>query len=384
VQSALGPQTVDFSADNQLRKLSTSGPDGSINLTVNTADTMIIGDAEQQQSALSSYLQQFQREQARGDGNPTLMSMFESAFTAMNSNYNVVRPERGSAIPAAGESLMTGLADFTASVVQTPISSNPYRPTEVDAFSYQVSQVTDVENADPQNLAIAQQQNSHLSASFHTAVSGTGPLYLTANADSQNYDYVQVNDSSSNEAQIGYQQGVFVEATVSHSASQSTRKREYEHGLLTQDTTTPTEQSWSKNFLPQLSGATSKPAQGRSTTVGASDGTSSPPSGSQTGTQATPGTSSESTGASGASSNGGSGSGAAREQALEQGVKELQQMLARLEAQIAAAARQGPGGSSNPALGALQAEASMIQSQISAATAKITDLLKSSGDTQNK
>jgi hypothetical protein len=260
LQGASGTQTVDFEANSQVRKLSTSGPDGSINLSVNVADTMIIGDAEQQQSAISSYLQQFQNEQARGNGNAALMSMFESGFTALNSNYNVPAPERGldalmSSIPAAGQSMMTGLADFTASVVQTPKSDNPYRPGEADTFSYQVSQTTDVDNANPLNLSITQRQSSHLSASFHKPLQGTSPLQLTSNRDSQNYDYFQIDDSASSEAQIGYQKGVLVNATLTHSASQSTRKQEYVDGELTQDTTTPAEQSWSKNFLALLDNA---------------------------------------------------------------------------------------------------------------------------------
>jgi hypothetical protein len=255
-----GTQTVDFHADNQIRKLSTSGPDGSINLTVNTADTMIIGDSQQQQNAIKSYLQQFQNEQKRGNGNEALMSMFEGAFTAMNSNYTVATPQEHSlnallsTIPAAGQSLMTGLADFSASVVQTKKYSNPYQPGEVDSFSYQVSQTTEVDNSNPLNLSATQQQNSHLQASFHKALPGSNSaLHLTKNVESQNYDYFQVNDSASSTAQVGYQKGLLVKATLAHSASQSTRKQEYVQGVKTEDTTTtPAQQSWSKDFLTLL------------------------------------------------------------------------------------------------------------------------------------
>jgi hypothetical protein len=254
-----GTQTVDFHADNQIRKLSTSGPDGSINLTVNTADTMIIGDSQQQQTAIKSYLQQFQNEQKRGNGNEALMSMFEGAFTAMNSNYNVATPQEHSlnallsTIPAAGQSLLTGLADFSASVVQTKQYSNPYQPGEVDSFSYQVSQTSEVDNSNPLNLAVTQQQNSHLQASFHKALPGpNNTLHLTKDVDSQNYDYFQVNDSASSTAQVGYHKGLLVKATLAHSASQSMRKQEYVQGVKTEDTTTPAQQSWSKDFLTLL------------------------------------------------------------------------------------------------------------------------------------
>lgn len=260
VQGVTGPQTVDFHADNQIRKLSTSGPDGKLNLSVNMSNPMIIGSAQQQANAISSYLQQFQSEQARGNGNAALMSMFDDAFTEMNSNYNVPPQASGasallSTISAAGQGMLTGLADFTASVVQTPKSSNPFRPNETDTFSYQVSQSTQVDNANPLNLSITQRQNSHLTASFHKPISGTGDLNLTDSAQSQNYDFVQIDDSASSEAQIAYQKGALIKAVLAHSANQSTRTQEYEQGQLTQDTTTPTSQSFSKDFLPLLNDA---------------------------------------------------------------------------------------------------------------------------------
>jgi hypothetical protein len=165
---------------------------------------MIIGDAQQQQNAISSYLQQFQNVQKRGNGSEALMSMFDGAFTALNSNYKVATPQEHSlnallsTIPAAGQSLITGLADFPASVVQTKKYSNLYQPGEVDSFSYQVSQATEVDNSNPLNLSVTQRQNSHLKASFHKALPGSdSTLKLTSKIESQNYDYLQVDDSAS-------------------------------------------------------------------------------------------------------------------------------------------------------------------------------------------
>jgi capsule polysaccharide export protein KpsE/RkpR len=67
---------------------------------------------------------------------------------------------------------------------------------------------------------------------------------------------------------------------------------------------------------------------------------------------------------------------------LKQLIAHLQQMLAKLQAQIAAAStRHGAGGSPNPALSSVQAEASVIQGQIFTATAKMAELLKSQGQT---
>ncbi|MFM0740909.1 hypothetical protein PQQ51_27000 [Paraburkholderia xenovorans] len=91
-----------------------------------------------------------------------------------------------------------------------------------------------------------------------------------------------------------------------------------------------------------------------------------------------------SAGASGAGGGSSSSSGAAAAQMLRQLIARLQQMLAKVEAQIAAAAtRHGPGGSPDPALGALQTEASAIQGQISAAAAKMVELGQTVGGLVN-
>jgi len=61
--------------------------------------------------------------------------------------------------------------------------------------------------------------------------------------------------SASSAAQIGYHKGLLVKATLAHSASQSTHKQEYVEGVKTEDTTTPAQQSWSKDFLTLLNSA---------------------------------------------------------------------------------------------------------------------------------
>jgi hypothetical protein len=220
---------------------------------------MIIGNAQQQATKLASYLAQFQYEQSRGQGNSALMSMFESAFAEMNSNYNVGSGNGASGtspdLSAAGQSMLTGLADFTATVTQTPVSSNPYLPGETDTFSFQVSQSSDIEGDqdDPFDIAVKQHQASHLSASFHKALPGASPLQLTDSIDSQNYGYYQIDDSASCDAKVAFQQGKLIKATLDHSASQSTHEREYVQGQRVQDTTEPpVAESWSKDLLKEL------------------------------------------------------------------------------------------------------------------------------------
>src|SRR6202000_670504 len=88
-QAKVAGQTVDLQNSGQVRSLHTTGPLGSVQVSVDTSNSLIIGDAQQQAAALSAYLAQFQYEQSRGQGNSSLMSMFESAFAELNSNYDV-------------------------------------------------------------------------------------------------------------------------------------------------------------------------------------------------------------------------------------------------------------------------------------------------------
>jgi hypothetical protein len=125
----------------------------------------------------------------------------------------------------------------------------------------------------------------------------------------------------------------------------------------------------------------SKQAHGTSA-IDASSGKASATSRPQTTNANATAPSSASSSSGGASSGSGSGSGAAAAQALKQLIDRLQQLLAQVEAQItAAAARSGRGGSPDAALSSLQAEASMIQGEISAATAKLAEMLMSQGQT---
>jgi hypothetical protein len=262
VQGATGTQTVSLHADSQQRLLNTSGPDGKINLKVDMSSLATIGgSAQQQAAAIKSYLQQFNNAQQRGHGDAALVSSFDDAFTALNSNYSVT-PATGAARNAAAlttagdRSVLSGLADFSASIVQTPRQSNPLRLDEYDAFSYQVSQNTQISSSDPLSASIKQQQSSQLHASYHQAIpGGKGALDLTDKKNSQSYDFVTIDDSASSTANIAIKDGKLVGATLQQSASQSTRTLEYELGALTKDTTAKKDGSWSKDFLALLDNA---------------------------------------------------------------------------------------------------------------------------------
>ena len=240
-------RAVAFHADAKSRSLNASGPLGTVKVDVDMSQTALLGNSEQQAHAVTRYLQQIDAAGSRGRGDAALVSMFKDAFSQLNSNYGVAGPLGGREGPgvivlnAGDHSLLSGLADFNASMVQTPDASNPMRPAEVDTFSYEVSQRTSMAGLDPRNRTIHQDQRAQLNASFHRALSPEATLLLTTSKESQFYEFVQIDDEAKASADIAYEDGVRVEATVAQSARQSTRVQRYLMGALESDVTTPVE-----------------------------------------------------------------------------------------------------------------------------------------------
>ncbi|MGY2684199.1 hypothetical protein ACVWVZ_003533 [Pseudomonas tolaasii] len=245
--------SLAFHADSQTRTTRMSGPAGDIDLSVDLKNTAILGDAKQQANALKTYLAQFDRVQERGSANADLMAMFKDAFSAMNSNY----PQRPGATNALSNNpndkgLLTGLADFKASIKQAVGASNAMRPKEVDSFSYTVSQNTQVNGRSSADRSVTQNQQSVLSANFHKSLSGGEPPVLDGTRESQNYLYVQVQDKASSTASFSYKDGQLASASVSQSAVQNTRTQKYEMAQLVSDTVVPKDGSSKRDYLALL------------------------------------------------------------------------------------------------------------------------------------
>lgn len=266
--AAGGVQTLAFHADSQKRSVAYAGAAGSINVDVDMSNRALIGSAEQQSRALAAYLQQFGQAESRGRGDANLMAMFKDAFTTLNSNYGA-SPARSISQPAiftdVDNALLTGLADFSASVTQSasPLPVNPMLPAEKDSFSYGISQSTKVDGGDVRDHSIEQTQDSHLTASFHTALYPDTSLMLTDDPKSQNYYYYQMADSASSVTRIGYKDGRLVQASVAQTARQSTHVMKYVMGKLEENITTPAETTRSWNLLDLLQSA--KPPEHGST-----------------------------------------------------------------------------------------------------------------------
>lgn len=257
--TGLSGQSIDFHADGMQRTVSTSGPTGSMKLSVDLSHPELLGNAAQRAQAVSRYLEQFDAASRRGQGNADLMAMMKDAFSAMQSAP--VAPPPADAPPVAlspdrtDRYLLSGLADFTASVSQASVSNsapNPLKPKETDGFSFQASQSTQLTGNSRQNRVIRQQQQSHLSASFHRALISGLPLALSTDRQSQNYYYTQLNDEAFSSTDIAYDKGVLIKALLNRTASQSTHVMKYVMGDLVQDTTTPSQASQSTDVLSML------------------------------------------------------------------------------------------------------------------------------------
>jgi hypothetical protein len=248
-------QTIDFTADVKSRGVKIAGQDGKLDVSVDLSSPAITGSKTRQAAAISNYLTQFEQAASRGHANPLLMTMFEDAFTQMNapSGFDTASTTRSSSwLNDTDHALLSGLADFSASITQTATSSNPRRADEHDGFSFQVSQTTQMSGRNASERGMSQTSSSQLHASFHSALSASARLNLTDDLKSQNYYYSQINDSAQSIMSIGYQKGRLVQATLSRTASQSTERLKYVMGQKVEDVTTPLKTSQQRDLLPVL------------------------------------------------------------------------------------------------------------------------------------
>jgi hypothetical protein len=254
-------QSFSFHADGQGRGVSFTGATGTVAIDVDLSNRALIGSPEQQSRALASYLAQFDQAGSRGKANTSQMDMFKDAFTALNTNYGnsapwSVAPARPViALDDTDHAMLTGLADFSASISDAPQFTNPMRAQEVDGFSYQASQHTRVGGARTEDRAIQQTQQSHLTASYHQALYPDTPLDLTKDPKSQNYYYTRIDDSARSVTNIGYEDGVLTTASISQSVNQSMRVQKYVMGDLQQDIDTPSAVSRSWTLADLLNSA---------------------------------------------------------------------------------------------------------------------------------
>ena len=257
-------QTIDFTSNARARAVKVDGALGKLDVSVDLSSPAVAGSKAQQAAAITNYLKQFEQAASRGHADPALMAMFKDAFTQMNAPAGIDATgvtRSASWLNDTDHALLSGLADFSASITQTATASNPYRANEHDGFSFQVSQTTQVSGRNASERGITQTSSSQLHASFHSALSPDAHLNLTDDPKSQNYYYTQIDDSARSNTTIGYQKGRLVQATQSNTASQSTERSKYIMGQKVEDVTTPLTKSQQRDLLPLLAEMERHPPQ---------------------------------------------------------------------------------------------------------------------------
>jgi len=247
-------QKLEFHADATSRSVNFSGPAGAAKVAVDLSQPAAWGNKEQQAKALDRYLQQVDQAGLRGQASGAMLGMFKDAFTDMNSDYGLpaVAPSRNLLLTERDHALTTGLADFNASMSLPDVASNPAKPLEKDSFSYELSQHTQMSGQSAWDLSVSQQQQSRLKASYHMPVKAGATLALDLSPNSQNYQYVTIDDAASSSTSFKYDQGVLAKASHAMQASRSTRVLEYMYGKVKDDHTSPEGKASSRDLLPSL------------------------------------------------------------------------------------------------------------------------------------
>lgn len=232
-------QTFDLRLDGSQRSLSLQGPDGQVKLELDSQDGALLGNQAQRSAALNNYLTQFDAARQRGQGDKQLNTLFKDAFRQLNSvDDDSTRPANHDwKMNTLSRSLLSGLADFKASISQTTDAPNPIRQNEVDHFDYSVSQSTS-KVGKGNNFSVQQDQQSSLKAAWHTSLDPRVDLLLTRDNKTQNYRYYQVNDQASSSTRTSIVDGALQAASTTREASQSERVQEYVKGDLKSDKTT--------------------------------------------------------------------------------------------------------------------------------------------------
>ncbi|MBV8622511.1 MAG: hypothetical protein JO174_03395 [Herbaspirillum sp.] len=252
-----GNQSVQFHADASQRSVAVSNAGGSMKVQVDAGTDAITGSAEQRQRAIANYLQQFDSAADRGHADGALTTLFKDAFSQLNGSARSAGTASAGPAPRLAassddRSMLSGLADFTASITGATSTPNPLRHDEVDGFDYQVSQHTTLSGSSQADRDIQQRSSSSLKASYHESLQADLPLRLDTSRQSQNYTYHQIDDQASSQVDIGYRLGYLVQARVSQSASQDTRVSKYVMGDLVSSTHTPLQAQIVRDFAAQL------------------------------------------------------------------------------------------------------------------------------------
>lgn len=264
-EEATSIQSLSYRADSTQRALSYKTSDVSFAITTDLSHPETIGSYGQQQAALASWTSQLNSARSRGQGDRDLVELFKQSFLAVNSQYGSNEADTSHNIITrtndnATQQQLSGLADYSATFTQTEKSTNPYRKDERDAFSYSTAQTTERQNS----RSLTQKITTQLQASYHEALDKTIPLNLTSDPLSQNYLYHQINDETTRETQLAYNdKGEIKSVRTSADTHDSEIVKKYNAARLVDETHTPYDNHTSKLTMMIIDSISMDPDSGQ-------------------------------------------------------------------------------------------------------------------------
>lgn len=255
-----------FTASADSREIELKTLKGTATVKTDLRQSAIWGSAEQKARAVQQYLSRVDKAAERGNGNQELVDLFKSSFAALHGGYGAgdkasgltrVRPaditSDADAFSEEDHSLLTGMADFKASLLTNRRAINPRHTNEIDIFDYKLEQSTQISGGSAANRAITQTQTSDLSAAFHRSLRSRREPELSSDSATQNYYYTQVEDHSSTRMELAYDKDKPVRALLTQTASQFLRTTKVEFNKVVDTVEEPLQQqSQRKDLLPML------------------------------------------------------------------------------------------------------------------------------------
>ena len=243
--------SFDFHADAKSRNFAMESVSGKLSVSVDLSSAVIRGSAEQQAAALKDYLQQFDAANQRGHGDAKLIAQFKAAFAQLNSNYPTADELSIPLLNAKDRSVLSGLADFTASMSGDFTDAAEGRvTTEEGHIEYRASQSTTISGSDKYlGLNVSQTQRASLTADFVKSRNGT-----QLDTSSGNYDRYSIRDESSTTTSFAYAKDKLKNALVERLVNQLETYSKFVDHKIVEERQTPrneaTRQDISAKLLP--------------------------------------------------------------------------------------------------------------------------------------
>lgn len=253
-------ESFAFHADATQRRFSMDGVGGKIALSVDLSQPEIRGSAAQQKAALSDYLAQFDAANRRGHGNAKLIAQFKDAFVQLNSNYPAADELSVPLLNGKDRSLLSGLADFTASMSGDFTDAAEGRPTtEAGHLEYLVAQSTTISGRDKYSgLVVTQTQRASLKSDYVKSRNGA-----ELDTSTGNYDRYSIRDESSTTTSFSYVKDKVRSASIERLVDQLESYAKLVDFKVVEERQTPRHEATRQDVSARLSPLSREPAEAR-------------------------------------------------------------------------------------------------------------------------